>query len=229
MDEHRANPTTAPATDNPADGGPARHTPPADGLEPATDETSRSHTPPTDRVEAATAELADSNTTSAATTEPARSHTPPAGGSALAADDASRTDYLPPAGAVPPAVNPLPAGNYGPPTGNYDPSTAGEAPASGTRRTPIRLHRSRDERMIAGVCGGLAETLGIDVVILRLALVLATVLGVGAGVILYVACWILMPSSPLTEPTATSGALVPAQGGLVPVQGGGAEPAPGAS
>ena len=76
--------------------------------------------------------------------------------------------------------------------------------------------------MIAGVCGGLAETLGIDVVILRLALVLATVLGVGAGVILYVACWILMPSSPVAEPTAASGALVAAQGGA-------AEPAPSAS
>jgi len=52
-------------------------------------------------------------------------------------------------------------------------------------------------------------------VILRLALVLATVLGVGAGVILYVACWILMPSGPPTEPTAAPGAPVPAQGGAV--------------
>jgi phage shock protein PspC (stress-responsive transcriptional regulator) len=154
--------------------------------------------------------------------EPADSNTAPAGSSALAADDASRTEYLPPAGAVPPAVNPPPAGNYAPPTSNYDPPADSDAPAAGTRRTPIRLHRSRDARMIAGVCGGLAETLGIDVVILRLALVLATVLGVGAGVILYVACWILMPASPLTGPTATPAALVPAQGGE-------AEPAPRAS
>jgi phage shock protein PspC (stress-responsive transcriptional regulator) len=179
--------------------------------------------------------------------EPADSNTPPAGSSALAADDASRTDYLPPAGAVPPAVNPPQAGNYDPPTDSYSPPASGyalpaaaatpaygaptsnyapptdsDAPAAGTRRTPIRLHRSRDERMIAGVCGGLAETLGIDVVILRLALVLATVLGVGAGVILYVACWILMPASPLTGPTAAPAALVPAQGGE-------AEPAPRAS
>jgi phage shock protein C len=128
--------------------------------------------------------------------EPADSNTPPAGSSALAADD--------------------------PPTSNYDPPTDSYSPAAGTRRPPIRLHRSRDERMIAGVCGGLAETLGIDVVILRLALVLATVLGVGAGVILYVACWILMPASPLTGPTAAPAALVPAQGGE-------AEPAPRAS
>src|SRR5882757_6573936 len=73
--------------------------------------------------------------------------------------------------------------------------------AAGTGRPSIRLRRSRDERMIAGVCGGLAQVLGVDVVILRLALVLATVLGVGAGVILYLACWILMPVAPETEST----------------------------
>ncbi|MDT7747000.1 MAG: phage shock protein [Pseudonocardiales bacterium] len=154
-------------------------------------------------------EPADSNTAPAAAAEPADSNTAP-------------TDsYAPPAsGYALPAAAATPA--YGAPTSNYAPPTDSDAPAAGTRRTPIRLHRSRDERMIAGVCGGLAETLGIDVVILRLALVLATVLGVGAGVILYVACWILMPASPLTGPTAAPAALVPAQGGE-------AEPAPRAS
>lgn len=155
-------------------------------------------------------EPADSNTPPAATAEPADSNTAPA------------DSYVPPASgyALPAAA--APQATYDPPTSNYAPPTDSDAPAAGTRRTPIRLHRSRDERMIAGVCGGLAETLGIDVVILRLALVLATVLGVGAGVILYVACWILMPASPLTGPTAAPAALVPAQGGE-------AEPAPRAS
>ncbi|MDT7555768.1 MAG: phage shock protein [Pseudonocardiales bacterium] len=154
-------------------------------------------------------EPADSKTPPAATAEQADSNTAPAG------------SYAPPAsGYALPAAAATPA--YGAPTSNYAPPTDSDAPAAGTRRTPIRLHRSRDERMIAGVCGGLAETLGIDVVILRLALVLATVLGLGAGVILYVACWILMPASPLTGPTAAPAALVPAQGGE-------AEPAPRAS
>ena len=171
---------------------------------PADGEPADSNTPP-----AATAEPADSNTA------PADSYAPPASGYALPAAAAPQATYGAPTGAVPPAVNPPPAGNYAPPTDS-------DTPAAGTRRTPIRLHRSRDERMIAGVCGGLAETLGIDVVILRLALVLATVLGLGAGVILYVACWILMPASPLTGPTAAPAALVPAQCGE-------AEPAPRAS
>jgi phage shock protein PspC (stress-responsive transcriptional regulator) len=154
--------------------------------------------------------------------EPADSNTPPAAAAEPADSNTAPTDsYAPPAsGYALPAAAATPA--YGAPTSNYAPPTDSDAPAAGTRRTPIRLHRSRDERMIAGVCGGLAETLGIDVVILRLALVLATVLGVGAGVILYVACWILMPASPLTGPTAAPAALVPAQGGE-------AEPAPRAS
>ncbi|HEY2095954.1 MAG TPA: PspC domain-containing protein [Pseudonocardia sp.] len=154
--------------------------------------------------------------------EPADSNTPPAAAAEPADSNTAPTDsYAPPAsGYALPAAAATPA--YGAPTSNYAPPTDSDAPAAGTRRTPIRLHRSRDERMIAGVCGGLAETLGIDVVILRLALVLATVLGLGAGVILYVACWILMPASPLTGPTAAPAALVPAQGGA-------AEPAPRAS
>jgi phage shock protein C len=83
---------------------------------------------------------------------------------------------------------------------------ADATPPTGSIRRPVRLHRSRDERMIAGVCGGLAETLGVDAAVLRLALVLATVLGVGAGVILYVACWILIPKAPEPGEPAEPGA-----------------------
>ena len=90
-----------------------------------------------------------------------------------------------------------------PPTG---PTPQATDTPTGSTRQPVRLHRSRDERMIAGVCGGLAETLGVDAAVPRLALVLATVLGVGAGVILYVACWILIPKAPETPETgATTG------------------------
>jgi phage shock protein PspC (stress-responsive transcriptional regulator) len=101
-----------------------------------------------------------------------------------------------PAYATPPPFTP-PAFTPPPDTGTHAEGTE----ATGTARPPIRLRRSRDERMIAGVCGGLAQVLGVDVVILRLALVLATVLGLGAGVILYLACWILMPVAPENEST----------------------------
>jgi phage shock protein C len=56
-----------------------------------------------------------------------------------------------------------------------------------------RLHRSRTEKMIAGVCGGIAEYLDIDPTIVRLIWVLIALLA-GAGVLLYLICWIVIPA-----------------------------------
>ncbi|OLF09374.1 hypothetical protein BLA60_19565 [Actinophytocola xinjiangensis] len=57
----------------------------------------------------------------------------------------------------------------------------------------IKLRRSRNDRMVAGVCGGLATTFGVDAAIVRIALVAATLLGFGTGAVLYVICCVLMP------------------------------------
>lgn len=56
-----------------------------------------------------------------------------------------------------------------------------------------KLTRSRKERMIAGVCGGLAEYFGWDVSILRVMYVLATIFTAFAGTIVYIILWIVMP------------------------------------
>lgn len=56
-----------------------------------------------------------------------------------------------------------------------------------------KLRRSRNDKMIAGVCGGVAKMIGVDAAILRIILVAATLLGFGTGAVLYVAAWILMP------------------------------------
>ena len=53
-------------------------------------------------------------------------------------------------------------------------------------------YRSRHGKRIAGVCAGLAEEFGISVTILRLAFVLATLVG-GHGVIIYIVLWVIMP------------------------------------
>src|SRR5262245_63570848 len=53
-------------------------------------------------------------------------------------------------------------------------------------------YRSREGKMIAGVCAGLAEQFGISVTILRLAFVLGTVIG-GWGIIVYIVLWVIMP------------------------------------
>jgi phage shock protein PspC (stress-responsive transcriptional regulator) len=69
-----------------------------------------------------------------------------------------------------------------------EPSRPG-TPAGRTKR----LVRSRDDRWISGVCGGVADYLGVDANLVRLLVVLGTVIGFGSLIIAYVAAWILMP------------------------------------
>jgi phage shock protein PspC (stress-responsive transcriptional regulator) len=49
--------------------------------------------------------------------------------------------------------------------------------------------------MIAGVCGGLAESLGVDATVVRIGLVTLTVLGFGMGIVLYAAIWMVAPET----------------------------------
>jgi phage shock protein PspC (stress-responsive transcriptional regulator) len=69
---------------------------------------------------------------------------------------------------------------------------AGPAGPGGT--TPLRapLTRSRSDRKVAGVCGGVARHLGIDPVILRVLVVVLSIFG-GSGLLLYAAGWLLIP------------------------------------
>ena len=62
-----------------------------------------------------------------------------------------------------------------------------------------RLYRSRDEKMIGGVCGGLAEYFNVDPTLIRLVWVIITLVG-GAGVLLYIVFWVIMPLSPPPPP-----------------------------
>jgi phage shock protein PspC (stress-responsive transcriptional regulator) len=60
--------------------------------------------------------------------------------------------------------------------------------------TPVKkLRRSRNDRMVAGVCGGIAAQFGMDAALVRIILVAATLLGFGAGAVLYVAAWFIVP------------------------------------
>lgn len=58
-----------------------------------------------------------------------------------------------------------------------------------------KLYRSRTDKKLAGVCGGLAQYLGIDSTIVRLIL-LALVLCAGTGVLAYVIAAIVIPEEP---------------------------------
>jgi phage shock protein C len=56
-----------------------------------------------------------------------------------------------------------------------------------------RLYRSRKERILGGVCGGIAEYLNTDPTIIRLIWILASIISLGAGVIGYLIAWIIIP------------------------------------
>ncbi|NMI01811.1 PspC domain-containing protein [Pseudonocardia acidicola] len=66
-------------------------------------------------------------------------------------------------------------------------------PAGAPAKERFALRRSRTDRMLGGVCGGLAQSLGVDAALLRIGLVALTVLGAGSGAIIYLAAWILAP------------------------------------
>ena len=61
--------------------------------------------------------------------------------------------------------------------------------------TPHRpLHRSRNDAIIAGVCGGLAKWLGWDPTLVRMLYVLASVVSAAfPGLLVYVILWAVMP------------------------------------
>jgi phage shock protein C len=59
--------------------------------------------------------------------------------------------------------------------------------------TPLRLVRSREDRWLSGVCGGVAQYAGVDANIVRLVVVLGSVLSGGTVLVAYVAAWVLMP------------------------------------
>jgi phage shock protein PspC (stress-responsive transcriptional regulator) len=56
-----------------------------------------------------------------------------------------------------------------------------------------RLYRSRNERMLGGVCAGLGEHFDIDPTVVRLVWAVITVLSIGTGVLVYILAWILIP------------------------------------
>ena len=56
------------------------------------------------------------------------------------------------------------------------------------------LRRSRSNRMLAGVCGGLAEFFGISSFWFRLGMLIAFVPGGVPGILLYLLLWLMIPS-----------------------------------
>lgn len=68
-----------------------------------------------------------------------------------------------------------------------------QTPQMQPRPGPRRLVRRTDDKMIAGVCSGLAAYFGIDVTLVRVLAVLGLVLGFGSLGVAYVIAWAVVP------------------------------------
>ena len=95
------------------------------------------------------------------------------------------------------------------------PPEPAEPPAPDPATAPQRVvRRSRSERVIAGVCGGVGRYLGVDPVLLRIAFIILA-LANGLGVVAYVVAWVAIPEEqpdhppgPVAEPRRETGRLV---------------------
>jgi phage shock protein C len=76
------------------------------------------------------------------------------------------------------------------PAGTYHPRTA-------------QLTRSREDRMIAGICGGFAQYYGWDLNLVRI-LTVVIILVTGVGALAYLAAWIIIPEAPYALPARSS-------------------------
>lgn len=92
-----------------------------------------------------------------------------------------------------------------PPPEEPEPTSGEASPEAETEVTvpkQRRLVRSSDDRVIAGVCGGLGKYLGVDPVLVRIAALLLVFAG-GAGIVLYVIGWIAIPDENAEVPDDT--------------------------
>jgi phage shock protein C len=87
-----------------------------------------------------------------------------------------------------------------------DERTVAPRAGPGRRRPPTgraALRRSASDKVLAGVCGGLGRYLGVDPILLRVAVVVLT-LANGIGVIAYVIAWIVIPEERPGQPVAAA-------------------------
>jgi phage shock protein C len=69
-----------------------------------------------------------------------------------------------------------------------------------------RLYRSKKDRMVGGVCGGLGEYADIDPALIRIFLVILIVFSWGMFLLIYIIAWIIVPPAPDDYPlTGTDG------------------------
>jgi phage shock protein C len=61
------------------------------------------------------------------------------------------------------------------------------------------MYRSREHKILGGVCGGIAESLGWSPTVVRFLFVLTMILIPGSQLIIYPILWIILPKRPLPQ------------------------------
>lgn len=79
-----------------------------------------------------------------------------------------------------------------------------------------KLYRSKKNKVLAGVCGGLAEYFNVDATLIRLAWVLAVFFG-GSGLVLYILAIVIIPEEKIV-PEKNTAAAAPAEGDLTEIE-----------
>ena len=59
-----------------------------------------------------------------------------------------------------------------------------------------KLYKSSKDKMLCGVCSGLAKYISLDVTIVRLGLALASLISCGTAVLAYIICAVIIPEEP---------------------------------
>ncbi|SFM62019.1 phage shock protein C (PspC) family protein [Pseudonocardia ammonioxydans] len=89
-------------------------------------------------------------------------------------------------------------GTTGAPEAAGSPGTSGSAGGAaaglGDRLAAYRMRRSTTDKMLGGVCGGLARDLGADVALLRVIVLVLTLVTGGAAALVYLAAWLVAPA-----------------------------------
>ena len=65
---------------------------------------------------------------------------------------------------------------------------------------PVKhLYRSKRDRIFGGVCGGIAEYMEVDPVVVRLVLAILTLISMGMGILAYIIAWVIIPEEPTSK------------------------------
>ncbi|MEK6809768.1 MAG: PspC domain-containing protein [Nanoarchaeota archaeon] len=66
-------------------------------------------------------------------------------------------------------------------------------------RSIKRLYRSRKDRVFGGVCGGIAEYMEVDPVVVRLVWAIFILISMGMGILAYIIAWAIIPEEPSSK------------------------------